>query len=122
MLALLAIFACSTPREQCINLSNRPVAQLDRLISTALVNFSRGYALVEVQDVRILRASCEGTNENESTIRFPSEETETATRQASVAINVVEERTKLIELEKRRDQSVRKAQSNIQQCVAIHPE
>jgi hypothetical protein len=122
LLPLLALAACSTPREQCISISHRPVAQLDHLISTVRGNISRGYALAEVQDVRVLRASCEGINEDGSTFRFPCEETETTTRQEPVAINVGEERVKLIQLENRREQFARDAQSNIQQCVAIHPE
>lgn len=122
LLPLLALAACSTPREQCISASNRPVAQLDRLMSVARGNISRGYALAEVQDVRVLRASCEGTNEDGSTFRFPCEETETTTRQEPVAINVAEERIKLIQLENRRVQSARAAQARIQQCIAVHPE
>ncbi|AGI66327.1 hypothetical protein OAN307_c05990 [Octadecabacter antarcticus 307] len=122
LLPLLALAACSTPREQCISASNRPVAQLDRLISVARGNISRGYALAEVQDVRVLHTSCEGTNEDGSTFRFPCEETETTTRQEPVAINVAEERIKLAQLENRREQSARAAQARIQQCIAVHPE
>ncbi|MFQ3184761.1 MAG: hypothetical protein ACI9RO_001080 [Alteromonas macleodii] len=122
LLPLLALAACSTPLEQCISISHRPVAQLDHLISTVRGNISRGYALAEVQDIRVLQASCNGINEDGSTFRFPCEETETTTRQEPVAINVGEEKIKLTQLENRREQFVRDAQSNIQQCVAIHPE
>jgi hypothetical protein len=122
ILSLLALTACSTPREQCIGASNRPVAQLDRLINVTRGNISRGFALAQVQDVRVLRASCEGTNADGSTFRFPCEETETITRQEPVTINIAEERIKLAQLESRREQSARAAQDRIQQCIAVHPE
>jgi len=52
----------------------------------------------------------------------PCEETETFTRQEPVSINVVEERTKLAQLQQRRAERGRAAEQQIQQCVAIHPE
>jgi hypothetical protein len=119
---LLAIAACSTPRENCIAGANRPVATLDRLIAETRGNVSRGYALVEIQDVRVLRSTCEGQNEDGSTFRFPCEETETFTRREPVTINVAEERTKLAQLEERRNQAARQAQAQVQQCIAVHPE
>lgn len=122
LIPLIAVTACSTPREQCINSANRSVATLDRLISETRGNVQRGYAIAEVQDVRVLRASCEGTNADGSTFRFPCEETETFTRRVPVTIDIAEERTKLAQLETRREQQARDAQERIQQCVAIHPE
>ncbi|MCW1951696.1 MAG: hypothetical protein KIH44_010070 [Octadecabacter sp.] len=122
LIPLLALAACSTPREQCISNANRSVATLDRLIAVTRGNIQRGYAIAEVQDVRVLRSSCEGTNEDGSTFRFPCEETETFTRREPVSINIAEERTKLAQLETRHDQQARDAQERIQQCVAIHPE
>ena len=119
---LVALAACSTPREQCISSANRSVATLDRLITVTRGNIQRGYAVAEVQDVRVLRASCEGTNADGSTFRFPCEETETFTRREPVTINIAEERTKLAQLETRREQQARDAQARIQECVAIHPE
>ena len=122
LLPLLALAACSTPREQCISSANRSVATLDRLINVTRGNIQRGFAVAEVQDVRVLRASCEGTNADGSTFRFPCEETETFTRQEPVTINIAEERTKLAQLETRRAQQARDAQAQIQQCIAVHPE
>lgn len=122
LLPLLAVAACGTPRENCIAGANRPVATLDRLIAETRGNINRGYALVEVQDVRVLRSTCEGRNEDGSTFRFPCEETETFTRQEPVTINVAEERTKLAQLEERRAQAQRQAQAQVQQCIVVHPE
>jgi hypothetical protein len=119
-LALLA--ACATPREQCIAGANRPLATLDRLIAETRGNINRGYGLVEVQDVRVLRTSCEGTNADGSTFRFPCEETETFTRNQPITLDITEERRKLAQLETRRAEMARIAQTQIQQCIAMHPE
>ena len=112
LIPLIALAACSTPRERCIAGANRPVATLDRLITTTRGNIERGFAL----------STCEGTNADGSTFRFPCEETETFTRNEPVAINVAEERTKLNQLLERRADAVRNAQATAQQCVAVHPE
>ena len=122
LIPLIALTACSTPRERCISSANRQVATLDNLINTTRGNIERGFALVEVQDVRVLRSTCEGTNADGSTFRFPCEETETFIRREPVTIDIAQERTKLRQLEQRRVDAARTAQSTVQQCVAVHPE
>ena len=122
LLPLLAIAACSTPREQCISNANGQLRTLDRLIDVASGNVQRGFALAEVQDVRVLRTTCQGTNEDGSTFRFLCEETETFTRREPVSINIVEERVKLVQLQDQRDSAARDVAARTQQCIAIHPE
>jgi hypothetical protein len=122
LLPLLAIAACSTPREQCISNANGQLRTLDRLIDVASGNVQRGFALAEVQDVRVLRTTCQGTNEDGSTFRFSCEETETFTRREPVSINIVEERVKLVQLQDQRDSAARDVAARTQQCIAIHPE
>ena len=122
LVPLLAIAACSTPREQCISNANGQLRTLDRLIDVASGNVQRGFALAEVQDVRVLRTTCQGTNEDGSTFRFPCEETETFTRREPVSINIVEERVKLAQLQDQRDSAARDVAARTQQCIAIHPE
>ena len=122
LIPILALSACSTPRERCISAANRSVSTLDALIAETRGNINRGFALAEVQDVRVLRSTCEGTNEDGSTFRFPCEETETFTRQEPVTINIAEERVKLEQLEERRRQAGAAVQARIQQCIAVHPE
>jgi hypothetical protein len=122
LLPLLAIAACSTPREQCISNANGQLRTLDRLIDVASGNVQRGFALAEVQDVRVLRTTCQGTNEDGSTFGFPCEEIETFTRREPVSINIVEERVKLAQLQDQRDAAARDMAARTQQCIAIHPE
>ncbi len=122
LVPLIALAACSSPRERCISGANRAVSTLDRLIAETRGNITRGYGLVEVQDVRVLRRVCEGTNSDGSEFRFPCDETETFTRNEPVTLNMAEERTKLAQLEERRAQTSRAAQAQVQQCLAVHPE
>ena len=122
LIPLAVLAACATPREQCISGANRPIATLDRLVAETRGNINRGYGLVEVQDVRVLRTSCEGTNADGSTFRFPCEETESFTRREPVTLDIAEERRKLAQLESRRAEAVRIAQTQVQQCIAVHPE
>ncbi|MBT8411128.1 MAG: hypothetical protein KJP02_04945 [Octadecabacter sp.] len=122
LIPLAVLAACATPREQCIAGANRTLATLDRLIAETRGNINRGYGLVEVQDVRVLRTSCEGTNADGSTFRFPCEETETFTRNQPVTLDIAEERRKLAQLESRRAEMALIAQTQIQQCIAVHPE
>lgn len=122
LIPLVVLTACSSPREQCISSANRPIATLDRLINVTRGNIQRGFALTEVQDVRVVQSTCEGVASDGTAFRFPCEETQTRTRQQPVTINITEERTKLAQLEDRRAQSSRAANAQVQQCIAVHPE
>ena len=122
LVPLLALVACATPREQCISQGTRDLRVINSLISETQGNLSRGYALAEQQEVRVLRRSCEGTNADGSTFRFPCEETETFTRNVPVAIDLNAERAKLRSLQERQVLEQRRARAATQQCIAIHPE
>lgn len=122
LIPLIALSACSTPRERCISSANRPLGTLDSLIRTTRGNVDRGFAYVSVQDVRVIQTFCEGTNDDGSTFTFPCEETETFNRREPVSINIEEERIKLAQLETRRNQAAGDAAEMAQQCVALYPE
>ncbi|MCF2871097.1 hypothetical protein L0664_08465 [Octadecabacter sp. G9-8] len=121
-LPLLALAACSTPREQCISTANSQLRTLDRLVNVTRGNVQRGFALTSVQDVRVVQSTCQGRNEDGTEFRFDCEETQTRTRQEPVTIDIAEERRKLAQLEERRDQAARDAVEQTQQCIAMHPE
>ena len=122
LIPVLALTACASPRERCLSAANRPVATLDGLIRQTQGNIDRGFAVAEVQDVRVLRRSCEGTNADGSTFTFPCEETETFTRREPVAINIAEERVKLAQLRDRRATALREAQARSQQSLSLPDE
>ena len=118
--ALLA--ACGTPREQCISSVGRELRVIDRLIQETQGNIARGYALAEVTDVRTIRSTCRGRNEDGTRFRFPCDETQTFDRQEPVAISIPEERAKLQSLQERRAQEQARVTAGIQQCTATYPQ
>ncbi len=122
LLPLLALAACATPRESCINSAQRELRTVDSLIAQTQGNINRGYAIAEVQDVRTRRTRCTGTNEDGSTFTFPCEETDTVRRQVPVAINVADERAKLADLQQQRARLAPATQAAVQSCIATHPE
>ena len=122
LLPLLALTACATPRERCVNQANSEVRVINSLITQTQGNLTRGYALAEQQEVRVLRRSCEGTNADGSTFRFPCEETETFTRNVPVAIDLNAEQSKLESLQDRLALEQRRAQTATRQCIAQYPE
>lgn len=122
LLTLAALAACASPRDQCLKDANRGLSTLDRLIAKTQGNINRGFAIAEVQDIRVFTSTCVGTNEDGTRFRIPCDETETFTRQEPVTINIAEERVKLAQLQERRANMTRAAQARIQNCVATHPE
>lgn len=122
LLPLIALAACSTPREQCISGATRQIATLDRLIAETQGNIDRGFGIFETEDIRVLRRTCEDEREDGTTFRYRCDRTETFTRREPVALNVAEERIKLAQLQERRAATAAQAQARVQQCIAIHPE
>ncbi|WP_296423150.1 hypothetical protein [Yoonia sp.] len=122
ILPLLVLVACATPREACINDAIRDVRILDALIVQTRGNLARGYALEERQDVRTLRRTCRGRNEDGSTFIYRCDEVETFTTTVPVAIDLNAEREKLVSLEERQRQNRINADTAVGQCIAIHPE
>lgn len=120
LLALLA--ACATPRERCVNSASAELRTLDRLIAETRGNLERGYALQEVQEVRVIRTTCTGKNEDGTTFTFPCEETDTFTRDVPVAIDLTAEQAKLDSLLARRVEEANRVALLIDQCIATYPE
>ena len=118
----LLVAACATPREQCINDVTRESRVLSGLIAETQQNIARGYALEEVQEVRVVQTTCTGTNEDGSSFTFPCEETQTFERDVPVAIDLNAERAKLDSLLERQAQLQRSTDAAIQQCIAAYPE
>lgn len=122
MIPLIALTACATPRESCINDASRQVRILNSLIAETRGNLARGYAIAEEQQVRVLEKTCRGRNEDGSTFLYDCDETETFTTTRPVAIDLNAERAKLASLEQRLLQDQANANQAIAQCIAIHPE
>ncbi|MDO6588902.1 hypothetical protein DS901_14065 [Loktanella sp. D2R18] len=122
ILPLIALTACATPREQCINDANREVRVLTHLVNETRGNLARGYAIAESTDVRTLVRTCRGRDANDEIFTYPCNETETFTTTRPVSIDLDAEQVKLAQLERRLSQAQVNANTSISQCIAIHPE
>ncbi len=122
ILPLAALAACATPREQCIGDVTRDLRILNSLIAETQGNLSRGYAIEENKEVRTLRRTCRGKNEDGSTFRFPCDETETFTTTRPVAIDLNAEQAKLESLLERQAQAKAASDQAVLQCIRSNPE
>jgi len=122
LLPLAVLVACATPREQCINDVTRDTRVLSSLVNETRANLSRGYALEERQDVRTVRGTCRGRNEDGTTFLFRCDETETFSTTVPVAIDLNAEAAKLASLEERFAQSQSSSNQAVAQCIRVHPE
>lgn len=126
LLPLLALAACATPREACINDATRDLRQVNAFIAETQANLARGYALETRQEARVVRDICEGTIRREDgtvdIIRMPCERTELVDVDRPVPIDLTAERAKLASLLQQQAALERQSQAVIQACVAAHPE
>lgn len=122
ILPFIVLAACATPREQCISDVTRDTRVLGSLINETRGNLARGYALEERQDVRTVRGTCRGRDEEGELFTFSCPETKTITTTVPVAIDLNAERAKLASLEERFAQSQAASNQAVAQCIAVHPE
>ena len=122
LLPALALAACATPREQCINEVTRDAKVLSALVNQTQANLARGYALEQRQELRTVRGTCRGRDEDGESFFFSWDETETFTTTVPVAIDLKGEQAKLESLQERL--AVTQAASNhaVVQCIAQYPE
>ena len=122
VLPLVTLAACATPREQCIGSVTKDLRVLNSLIAETEANLARGYAIEQTQDVRVLRRTCTGRNEDGSEFRFPCDETETFTKERPVAIDLNAERAKLQSLLERQSQTKAASDQAVLACIRANPE
>lgn len=122
ILPLVLLAACATPREQCISKVTKDARIQSSLINEVRANIARGYALEQQQEIRTVRRTCVGRNEDGTTFTFRCEETDTVTVNVPVAIDLDAERAKLASLEKRYAETQAAANQAVAQCIALNPE
>lgn len=122
ILPLVLLAACATPREQCISQVTKDARIQSSLINEVRANIARGYALEQQQEIRTVRRTCVGRNEDGTTFTFRCEETDTVTVNVPVAIDLNAERAKLASLEKRYAETQAAANQAVAQCIALNPE
>lgn len=122
MIPLLALAACATPRDSCINDALRDVRINNSLIAQTRANLERGYALEDRQEVRSIRRSCRGTTAEGVEFRYRCDRVQTFTTSVPVAIDLNAEQAKLESLVERQLDLREQSEQAIAQCIATFPE
>ena len=122
LIPLLALTACATPREACINDALRDKRIIDALVAETSANIERGYALEERQDVRTIRQTCTSRTADGVEFDYRCDKVDTFTTTVPVAIDLNAEREKLESLLERQAQNRALSDQAIAQCIATYPE
>lgn len=120
--AALTLTACATPQERCIGEATRELRTLNRLADETRANVARGFAYRTETEVRTVRTTCTGRNEDETTFTFPCEEVETFDRRVPVAIDIAAEEAKLASLEARIREREAALAGRVEACRTAYPE
>lgn len=125
---LILLAACGTPQEQCIAQNTRDLRTVEKLIAEAEANLKRGYGL-EKDTISFIRfepclvpgvATPENPNPPPRTSMCRERQEQTVTK--PVAIDLEAEARKLAQLQAKRKELLRAAESVIAQCRALYPE
>lgn len=112
-LPLVALAACATPQERCIQTATRDLRVVNGLIAETQATIERGYAYQVVEDERLRLSFCRRGERTELCwIR------DNDTRRVPVAVNLDEEREKLATLIAKRDELELRARQQIAACEA----
>lgn len=128
----LALAACGTPQEQCINRETRDLRVVDRLIAQLKVDIGRGYRMVD-HEITVTRwVPCglpppppppkPGMKPPPPPPPRMCLDDFTRTVQRPEAIDIVAEKRKLAQLEVKRRSLVRQAAQAVAACKAAYPE
>ena len=125
-LLFLALAACATPQEACINRETRELRTLDRLIAEQRATLARGYALVERTEWQTDWRICDrGVPATKTTPARPARwcwDDVPVTVTDRVPIDPAAERRKLAGLEAKRAEQAARAQRAVAECRALYPE
>ncbi|PYF09498.1 hypothetical protein C8J30_10872 [Rhodobacter viridis] len=124
---VLALAACGTPQEQCINRETREIRHLQRLLEEVQGNLDRGYAYEEYEVPMTRWEQCGSdviTRPNGTVIQKPRMclEDYTVTRTREVPIDPQSERRKRDGLRAKIKSLTPAANAAIRACKAAYPE
>ncbi|MCC7322051.1 MAG: hypothetical protein IT542_13865 [Rubellimicrobium sp.] len=126
LLPLLALAACATPRESCINDATRDLRQVNALIQTTQANLARGYGIETRQETRVVPGLCDGesvdSQGNVTHFTYQCERTVVNEIEVPVVIDIAAERRHLDQLVEQQRRLERQSQAQIQACIAAYPE
>ncbi len=113
-LTILTLAACATPQERCEAQATRELNTINDLIDETRANLQRGYALETRTEPRVGLTFCGG---NYGHTRFCTG-TRLIERKVPVAIDLEEERKKLISLNEKKRQLEAVTAEQIARCAA----
>lgn len=118
----LALTACATPREQCLQSVTRDLRINESLMAQTQANITRGFGLRSEQRVREVRRTCRGVTESGEAVRTRCDDVIVRNVNVPVAIDLNAERAKLASLRDTNATLRRNTAAAQQQCAALHPE
>lgn len=130
VLLLLALSACGTPQERCINGVTRELRTIDNLIGQTELNLTRGYSIEEYTITREFWVPCgppvviiqpDGSRYWQPSPQMCIDDADEVIRHRE-AIDPVSEQNKLDNLRKRQRALTNAAEPAIAQCRLLHPE
>lgn len=127
---LLALAACATPQERCINSVTRDLRTVTRLIAETEGNLARGFAIEERVEYQSFWDWCQPRgprfDHNGNPLPPPPpvmcERERQVTRSYPVAIDLAAEKQKLVQLQAKQKELNKAAAPQIEQCRIQHPE
>ena len=123
LICLTALAACATPREMCERQAVRDLAVVERLIAESEATLARGYALHPVPYTRPSLQLCYGSgfggygNFGFSYCNYPQVDIQ----MVPAAVDLREERRKLMELKRKRQDLARASAAGLEACRARYP-
>jgi hypothetical protein len=130
LIAVLALAACATPQQRCINGVTRDLRVVTGLIAETEANLARGYGLEEQVVYRTVWVPCRDrivvtTDDGQRVVRDSGrmcldDRPETVRR--PVAIDLAAERRKLDQLRVQQTTLNRQAAPAVEQCRVLNPE
>ena len=122
ILPLIALTACATPQEQCINNIAREINTIDALINKTQGNVDRGFAVETQQRTREVRSTCRGVTETGEEVRVRCDKVDVRNVRVPVTIDIEAERIKLAQLQDRQRDLTAQSGAAVAQCRAQFPE
>ncbi len=121
LLLPLALIACGTPQERCINAATRDERVVERLMREAETNLQRGYALESYTTYRSTWVQC-GTESRKGKKAAMCLDEVPEVSKRPVAIDLAAETRKLNQLRAKRNDLVRAQAATVAQCKSANPE
>lgn len=120
--SLLALSACVSPQQQCLDQVTRDLIVVNRLIAVTEGNLARGYAVTERQRLRNTLRACNDDDKAGDGFNSFCRGVVSTTRQVPVAIDITTERAKLEQLRARQAALIPVVEAQVSSCRERYPE